>query len=98
MSSGDSIYYYDDYFRKLKGLKLSELPNVRDMGLMVLLLEETLPDCTIFGVDLDKLEPPSDDPDGQLSGRMKAISSGHNTDCDGSNLPPESVASGHSKS
>ncbi|KAK7483528.1 hypothetical protein BaRGS_00025202 [Batillaria attramentaria] len=60
------------HLKKLKGLKLSDLPNVQDIGLMILLLEETLPECTVFGVDLDKLQPPSD---GQLSARLAAITS-----------------------
>ena len=79
------------YFRKLKGLKLSGLPNVRDMGLMVLLLEEALPECTIFGVDPEMLKPPSDDPHSQLSSRMHAITEGQNADSKESNLLPHSI-------
>ena len=86
------------HFRKLKGLKLSGLPNVRDMGLMILLLEETLPECTIFGVDQKLLEPPSDDLASQLPSRMQAITDGNNTDSTSSNLPPDRIARGSTKS
>lgn len=60
--------------KKLKGLKLSNLPNVENMGLMVLLLEEALPECTIFGVEQEKLLPP-DTTIEQLTERMQAITS-----------------------
>ncbi|XP_067680618.1 distal membrane-arm assembly complex protein 2-like [Haliotis asinina] len=39
------------HLEKLKGLKLSNLPNVNHLQLMVILLEESLPDCMVFGVD-----------------------------------------------
>ncbi|XP_071080347.1 distal membrane-arm assembly complex protein 2-like [Haliotis cracherodii] len=39
------------HLEKLKGLKLSNLPNVKHLQLMVLLLEESLPECMVFGVD-----------------------------------------------
>lgn len=61
------------------------------MGLMILLLEEALPECTIFGVDPEMLKPPSDDPHSQLSSRMHAITEGQNADSKESNLPSDSV-------
>ncbi|KAL8619789.1 hypothetical protein ACOMHN_025875 [Nucella lapillus] len=63
--------------RNLKGLKLTGLPKVKDMGLLVLLLEEALPQCTIFGLDPTALLPPGDQSDSpSLSGQLESITGG----------------------
>ncbi|XP_076463552.1 distal membrane-arm assembly complex protein 2-like [Babylonia areolata] len=60
--------------RNLKGLKLTGLSGVRNLGLMVLLLEEALPQCTIFGVDPEALAVP----DGASAGAGDmSLQSGH---------------------
>ena len=47
----------NSFFRNLKGLKLSNLPNVENIGLVAILLQEALPGCTIFGIEEERLDP-----------------------------------------
>ncbi|KAK7104120.1 distal membrane-arm assembly complex protein 2-like [Littorina saxatilis] len=74
--------------KKLTGLNLSGLSLVQNMGLMVLLLEEGLPECTIFGVNEEQLKPPSEDSIGHLSQRMDAIIESQNLPTEGSSESP----------
>lgn len=43
------------HLKNLKLLNIADLPNVKNPELMTLLLEEELPNCTIIGVDQDKI-------------------------------------------
>jgi hypothetical protein len=61
-------------FRNLKGLKLTNLPSVKNMGLMILLLEDAIPELTVFGVEPHQMLPPGTDFK-DLADRVEAIAS-----------------------